>query len=188
MPRPDHNLMSTMSKGNKVRCVLGPAAGDEIWIKGPYFDIPEHPDMAVCPTCEPADFIGEESFHTCRYKVHKFAFGSGHNHLYAAPENIPAVAVLNELWHTYKSNNGEQTMSKPTTAADRIEELEAKLEAACLDRDHCWKHLFERNDYVEALDREKTNVAQESYDEGYRAGLKRAKELITNERRTEKCK
>jgi hypothetical protein len=87
----------------KVRCIGGPVAGDVMWIRAPYFNVPDHPSFPSCRVCEPEDFPNEPvPMHIVRYIVHKFHFGTGHEHLYAAPEGMPAVGVFNELWHTYR--------------------------------------------------------------------------------------
>ena len=93
-----------MGKGNLVRFIGGPAAGDEMWVKGDRFRIPAHPDMSVCDSCKPEDFANEneQNMHVVEYIVHKFNFGTGHRHLYAAPVGTPAVGVFNDLWHEYK--------------------------------------------------------------------------------------
>jgi len=95
-----------MSKGIKVRCIGGPAGGQEILVlHGETFRVPEHPDMVTCPSCAGADIYSEpEPIHSTTYKIQMQHFDSGHKHAYAIPEKNQLVSAFNEMWHEYKES------------------------------------------------------------------------------------
>ena len=97
-----------MSKGNLVRCIGGPAAGEVMRVQGDTFRVPQHPDMVVCPKCDQGGIPQPEPIHTATYRVIKLHFGTGHRHLYATPAGVPLVSALNAMWHEYRKAKEKQ--------------------------------------------------------------------------------
>jgi len=99
--------MSDKWEGMGVRFVGGVEDGREQIFpsRREFVYVPKHPDFAVCLPglgCDvdaPASSIPHD--HQERYRVHQIKFDSGHVHYYAAPERVPLVGIMNQLWHSH---------------------------------------------------------------------------------------
>ena len=91
----------------KVRLVAGDSAGDVIeWDRskaGPVIRIPKMPDFpAHIGPADPPDIA--ETFKTDDYRIQQINYESGHRHLFAAPDNMRTVDIMNVLWHSYQDS------------------------------------------------------------------------------------
>ena len=94
----------------KIRLVGGASAGDTIqWDRriGPIISIPKHPDFASCWECNPGQAADVQPIHIEEYQIQEVHYGSGHQHLLAAPVhyNMRLVDIINMLWHSYQDSN-----------------------------------------------------------------------------------
>ena len=89
-----------------IRLVSGDSDGNTIqWDRsksGPIIKIPKHPSFPSCRGCG-TDVAEAANIHIDEYHIQEIQYGSGHRHLFAAPEKMRAVDIMNVLWDNYQN-------------------------------------------------------------------------------------